>query len=186
MDDGQIVALYWARAESAIAETAKKYGKYCHAIAYNILHNKEDAEECVNDTYMRAWSGMPPQRPNRLSAFLGKITRNLSLNQYEKYTAEKRGSGQAPLALEELRDCVPAAGSVEQVIEDAALLELFNQFLAALPADTRKIFLRRYWYFSPLKEIAAEYGFSESKVKMMLLRARNDLRQRLEEVGVTL
>lgn len=186
MDDGQIIDLYWARSETAIWETANKYSKYCHAIAYNILYNNEDAEECVNDTYLRAWGGMPPQRPNRLSTYLGKITRNLSLNKYEKYTAEKRGFGQVPLVLEELQNCIPAASSVEQTIEDEALAGILNSFLADLPADTRKIFMRRYWYLSPIKEIAADYGFSESKVKMTLFRARNELKQILEKGGIAL
>lgn len=186
MDDGQIIDLYWARSEVAISETANKYNKYCHTIAYNILHNNEDSEECVNDTYMRAWGVMPPQRPNRLSTFLGKITRNLSLNRYEKYTAEKRGFGQVPLVLDELQDCIPATNSVEQTIEDATLIEIFNRFLASLPTNTRKVFIRRYWYLSPIKEIATDYRFSESKVKMTLLRARNELKQILEKEGVIL
>lgn len=186
MDDGQIIDLYWARSETAISETANKYSKYCHTIAFNILHSNEDAEECVNDTYMRAWGVMPPKRPNRLRAFLGKITRNLSLNKYEQYTAEKRGSGQVPLVLDELQDCIPAAGSVEQTIEDAALVEIFNRFLATLSTDTRKVFVRRYWYLSTIKEISEDYSFSESKVKMTLLRARNELKQILEKEGITL
>lgn len=186
MDDKQIIDLYWARSESAISETANKYSKYCHTIAFNILHNNEDSEECVNDTYMRAWGAMPPQKPNRLSTFLGKITRNLALNKYEKYATTKRGGGQMPLALEELQDCIPATNSVEQTIEDAALAEIFNRFLAGLPTNTRKIFMRRYWYLSPIKEIAADYNYSESKVKMTLLRARNELKLLLEKEGVVL
>lgn len=186
MDDGQIIDLYWARSEAAISETASKYSRYCHSIAFNILHNNEDSEECVNDTYMRAWGAMPPQRPNRLSTFLGKITRNLSLNKYEKFTAEKRGFGQVPLVLDELQDCIPSAGSVEQTIEDAALAEVFNRFLTALPTETRKIFMRRYWYLSPIREIAGDYSFSEGKVKMILFRARNDLKRILEKEGIVL
>lgn len=186
MEDGQIIDLYWARSEAAISETTSKYSQYCHFIAFNILQNNEDAEECVNDTYLRAWSVMPPQRPNRLRTFLGKITRNLSLNKYETYTAGKRGFGQVPLALDELQDCIPATGSVEQAIEDAALVEIINRFLAALPTDTRKIFVRRYWYLSSIKEIAGAYRFSESKVKMILMRARNELKQTLEKEGVLL
>lgn len=186
MDDGQIIDLYWARSEAAISETAKKYSKYCHTIAFNILHNHEDSKECVNDTYRRAWGAIPPRRPNRLSTFLGKITRNLSLNKYAQYAAEKRGSGQVPLVLDEQQDCIPAVGSVEQTIEDAALGEIFNRFLDALPTDTRKVFMRRYWYFSPIKEIAEDYNFSQSKVKMTLLRARNELKQILEKEGIGL
>ncbi|WP_031474308.1 RNA polymerase sigma factor [Agathobaculum desmolans] len=186
MDDKQIIDLYWDRSESAISETANKYSKYCNSIAFNILHNNEDSEECVNDTYMRAWAAIPPQCPNRLSTFLGKITRNLALNRYDQYSAAKRGYGQMPLALEELQDCIPSANSVEQTIEDAALVEVINRFLADLPADTRKIFMRRYWYLSPIKEIADDYNFSESKVKMILLRSRNKLKQILEKEDIAL
>lgn len=186
MDDRQIIDLYWERSEAAISETASKYGRYCYTIAFNILHSNEDSEECVNDTYMKAWCAMPPQHPNRLSTFLGKIARNLSLNRYEKFNAEKRGFGQVPLALDELQEAVPAAGSVAQVVEDAALAEIFNCFLAALPTDTRKIFMRRYWYLSSIKEIAADYGYSESKTKMTLLRARNALKQVLEKEDIVL
>lgn len=186
MDDRQITDLYWARSETAIPETADKYGKYCHYIAYNILHIDEDAEECVNDTYMRAWAAMPSKRPNNLKTFLGKITRNLSLNKYEQFVAEKRGSGQIPLILEELKNCIPAASSVEKVVDDIALVEIFNHFLADLPIETRKVFVRRYWYLSPIKEIATDYGMSESKVKMSLFRARNDLKQILTKEGIAL
>lgn len=186
MDDGQIIDLYWARSETAITETANKYSKYCHTIAYNILHSNEDAEECVNDTYMRAWSAMPTQRSTRLSAFLGKITRNLSLNRYEHYAAEKRGMGQVPLALDELHDCIPCSDSVEQTVDDQTLIEIINSFLEFMPTETRKIFMRRYWYLSPIKEIAVDYAISESKTKMTLLRTRNVLRDILEKEGITL
>lgn len=186
MDDNKIIDLYWARSENAISETADKYGKYCRYIAYNILHNDEDSEECLNDTYLKAWGAIPPQRPNRLATFLGKITRNLSLDRYKHYNAEKRGFGQVPLALDELQDCIPATDNVEQIIEDAALVEIFNQFLDALPTDVRKVFMRRYWYLSSIKEIAEDFNFSESKTKMTLHRARNELKQILEKEGVSL
>lgn len=186
MDDEKIIALYWARSEAAIWETANKYNRYCYTIAYSILKNNEDSEECVNDTYMRAWEAIPPKRPNRLSTFLGKITRNLSLNRYERYTAKKRGSGQLTLALDELKECIPAGDNTNQAMDEVALTEIFNGFLAALPADTRKIFMRRYWYFSSVKEIAADYHFSESKIKMILLRTRNELKQILLKEGVIL
>lgn len=186
MNDSKIIDLYWERSEAAISETANKYSKYCHYIAYNILHNNEDSEECVNDTYLRAWGTMPPRRPNQLSTFLGKITRNLSLNKYEWYSAEKRGLGQVPLVLDELQECIPGVNNVEQVVDDMVLVQIFNHFLANLPKDTRKIFVRRYWYLSPIKEIAADYKFSESKVKMMLFRTRNELKQVLEKEGIVL
>ena len=186
MNDKQIVDLYWERSESALSETANKYGRYCHFIAFNILHNNEDSEECVNDTYLRAWNSMPPHRPNMLSTFLGKITRNLSLNRYEQYTAEKRGFGQTALVLDELENCIPATADVEQIIDETALVEVLNYFLASLPKETQKVFMRRYWYLSPIKEIADEYGISESKVKMMLLRQRNNLKMLLEKEGIAI
>ena len=186
MDDKQIVELYWARSENAITKTAEKYGKYCHYIAFHILHNEEDSEECVNDTYLKAWDAIPPQRPSKLSTFLGKITRNLSLDRYRQFTAEKRGCGQATLVLEELEECVPAADNVEQVVDDMVLTDILNNFLGSQPAETRKIFMRRYWYLCSIKEIAADFRMSESKVKMTLLRSRNELKTLLEKEGVVL
>lgn len=186
MEDNQIIDLYWARSESAITETANKYGPYCHTVAYNILNNNEDSEECVNDTYQKAWDSMPPQRPQILRAFLGKITRNLSLNRYEKRMAVKRGAGQLPAALDELEWCVPARSDVEQIIDDLALTQLLNVFLSDLPAEPRKIFMRRYWYLDSIQEIAAAFSISESKVKTTLFRTRNKLKLHLEEEGVVI
>lgn len=186
MEDSHIVNLFFERSETAISETAHKYGRYCYSISYNILHNREDAEECVNDTYVRAWNSIPPNRPTRLSAFLGKITRNLSLNKYEKYTAQKRGSGQVQLILDELENFIPALNSADQSVDDMVLVEVLNGFLASLSVETRKIFMRRYWYFSSIKEIAVDYGMSESKVKMTLMRARNVLKEFLEREGLIL
>ena len=173
MDDKQILDLYWARSERAISETADKYGRYCHSIAYNILHSAEDSEECVNETWLKAWGNIPPKRPDRFPVFLGKITRNLSLNRYKRYNAEKRGGGQTALALHELQECVPAGCCVEGIVDDLALAEAL-------------IFMRRYWYLSSVKEIAADFGMGESKVKMSLLRSRNQLRILLEKEGITL
>lgn len=186
MDEKQIIDLYWDRSENAIAETAKKYGKYCHGIAFNILASREDSEECVNDTYLKAWSVIPPKRPIKLSAFLGKITRNLALNRYERYTAEKRGGGQVALALEELAECIPDPHSVEQAVNDKILADKLNIFLSGLSVEARKIFMRRYWELSSVREIAAAYGISESKVKMSLFRTRGKLRSFLEQEGIAL
>lgn len=184
MEDSEIVDLYWERSENAIAETSKKYARYCYSISFNVLHNHEDAEECVNDTYVRAWNSMPTQRPNRLSTFLGKITRNLSINRYRGYTAEKRGSGQTDVVLLELKECVPSPGSVEQAVDEMALADAVNRFLASLPKAKRIVFMRRYWYLSPIREIAAEYGMNENRVKSMLFRMRNKLKLFLEKEGV--
>lgn len=186
MDDRQILELYQERSEAAISETAKKYGAYCHSIAYYILYNEEDTEECVNDTYLKAWEVIPPQYPNKLSAFLGKITRNLALDKYRYYSREKRNNGQTALVLEELSDCVPATTSTEQVMEDKFLVETLNCFLAELSAEKRKMFLRRYWYLSSIQEIAVDFAVSESKVKMTLLRLRSKLKQILEKEGIYL
>lgn len=186
MDDKEIVALYWARSDTAITETAKKYGAYCFCVAQRILQNREDSEECVNDTYWRAWGAMPDRRPDRLSPFLARITRNLALNRREKGQTEKRGSGQVPLALEELRECIPAADSVERILDDQALAAVLNRFLASLTAEKRQIFLRRYWYLCSIAEIARDCSLSESKVKMSLHRSRAALRQLLEKEGIDL
>lgn len=184
MDDSEIVDLYWERSENAIAETSKKYSRYCRYISFNILQNHEDAEECVNDTYIRAWNSMPTQRPNRLSTFLGKITRNLSINKYRGYTAEKRSAGQTSLALSELEECVPSPESVDQAMDEMALGDAVNRFLASLPPKKRIVFMRRYWYLSPVKEIAGEYGMNENTVKSVLFRVRNELRLFLEKEGI--
>ncbi len=186
MEDNQIVDLYWARSEKAISETSNKYGHYCYYIAYNILHSKEDSEECVNDTYLNAWNAMPDQRPNILSAFLGRITRNLSLQRWEKYTAQKRGAGQVPLVLDELQDCIPATDKTDHIVDDLMLADLLNRFLASLTAEKRIIFMRRYWYLCPVAEIASDFAISESKVKMSLLRSRNELKLLLTKEGIDL
>lgn len=186
MDDSQILELYRARSENAIAETANKYGKYCHYIARNILHDNEESEECVNDTYLKAWENIPPQAPKQLGTFLGKITRNLALNKHKHDTTQKRGAGQVSMALDELQECLPDGSDVEQVVDELVLTEILNQFLVSLPTETRKVFMRRYWYLCSIKEIAADFNISESKVKMLLLRARNELKKTLEKEGFQL
>lgn len=186
MEDNQIIQLYFDRSEEAISQTAIKYGKYCRTIAYNILHNFEDSEECVNDTYWKAWGIIPPRRPSRLAAFLGKITRNLSLDVYRHYTAYKRGGGELPIALEELGDCVSSLGSLDDYADEMVLVDTLNHFLASLSVEHRKIFMRRYWYVSSVKDIADDYDITESKVKMSLLRSRNQLKAVLEKEGIAL
>ena len=186
MRDHEIIELYWARNESAITATAEKYGNYCHTIAYNILRNKEDAEECANDTYLGAWNSIPPQRPNRLSIYLGKITRNLALNRYKRYTAEKRGHGQVVLALSELEACVPSETTVEQTVEENELAAAIDRFLYAKPKLNRNIFVRRYYHLYAIRDIADAYGMSESKVTSLLFRMRNELRRFLEKEGIML
>ncbi len=186
MEDSAIVDLYWAREERALEETHRKYGSYCWTIAHNILKNKEDTEECVNDTYMKAWNAMPPQRPCVLSAFLGKITRNLSLDRVKAGQTRKRGGGQLPMALEELKSCIPADTGLEQTLEKLELSRAVDRFLRTLPPKERCIFLRRYWYVDSLLDIALRYHMSEGGVKSSLHRTRRKLREYLEQEGVAI
>ncbi len=186
MNDRDIVNMYWDRNQRAIAVTAEKYGGYCRSISYSILHSHEDAEECVNDTWFRAWRSMPPKRPKYLAAFLGKITRNLSINLFKRKNAEKRGLGQTELVLSELEECIPDGRTVDRAVEDRVITESVNSFLVGLPEEKRNIFIRRYWYVHPIKDIAAHYGMSESKVASLLFRMRNELKIHLEKDGVYL
>ena len=184
MEDCQIVALYWAREQTAIQATEEKYGRYCRSIIGRILRSDQDRAECVNDVYLGAWNSMPPHRPESLRLFLGKIARRAALHRYEKLTAEKRGLGQVPAALEELAECLPGPEDTEQVFEGMALTELINAFLGDFPSQQRKIFVQRYWYLRSIREIARAYGMGESGVKMSLLRARRELKKRLEREGI--
>ncbi len=186
MKDEAIIALYWARDPQAIAASEDTYGAYCRAVARGILRDERDGEECVSDTWHRAWQTMPPQRPAVLRAFFGKLTRNLALHVYERQHAQKRGGGQVPLALEELEECLPSAHSVEDALEGRALSALLDDFVRELPRRERVIFLRRYWYLCPVKDIARSMGLGESLVKMSLSRSRQKLRQLLEKEGISL
>ncbi len=186
MEDKAIIGLYWARSQEAIRETERKYGPYCRKIAKNILYNDEDTKECVSDTWLKAWNTIPPQRPNRLAVYLGTITRNLALDRWRTGTADKRGGGQVPLALEELGDCLAGKDSEEAWIEDFVLSDLLNRFLGRLNRENRVIFLKRYWYLCPVKDIAQSLGLTESKVKMSLHRSRQRLRAELEKEGISL
>lgn len=186
MDDSIIVDLYFARSEEAIAETDKKYGKYCNYIAYNILRNSEDAEECVNDTYMRAWNAIPPQRPAQLSTYLGKITRNLALNRHKGRSAKKRGEGQVALALSELEECVGGSSKVETLADEMAVVEVINGFLAEQPKLNRVIFVKRYWYLCSVKDIAEELSMNPNRITSMLFRMRKELKKSLEREEIAL
>ena len=182
MEDRQIIDLYWARSEAAIAETEKKYGRYCHYIAYQILYDDEDAKEIVNDTYLKTWNTIPPQRPDPLKPYVGMISRQLALNTYEGQHTQKRG-GQVPLVLDELSECIPANDDGADIGESVALSDALNRFLWALPQRTRNIFVRRYFYISPVAEIAKDFQMKESNVTMHLLRTRKKLAQFLKKEG---
>ncbi len=181
MEDRDIIALYWDRSETAIRETQQKYGKYCYVIAYNILYSHEDAEECVNDTYVKAWETMPPEKPTRLSAYLAAITRNIALNRYAHNHADKRDTHLTEV-YDEAADTIPTP---EKAFSDELILkEAINAFVAALPKETRIIFVRRYWYMSSVKDIAKDYGLSEGTVKSILSRTRKRFKAHLEKEGI--
>lgn len=184
MEDQAIIDLYFARSDQAIRETQDKYGRMLRSIAYGILKSLEDAEECENDTYLKTWNAIPPQRPSVFSAFLSKITRNLSLDRYDELHAQKRGSGEVPALLDELAECLPAGGEVSSHLEEEELSGVINAFLKELKPDARNIFLRRYWFGDSVQEIAEKGGFGASKVKMSLSRSRKALEKVLEEKDV--
>ncbi len=186
MKDTEILDLYWERNENALKETQRVYGKYCYSIAYNILHNREDSDECVNDTWLRAWYVIPPKRPNRLSLFLGTITRNLSFDKWKHKNALKRGNGEMELALDELMECVPASRSTEDIVEAAELERLINDFLHTLPEKECNVFLRRYWYVEEYSEIAKRFHMNLNTVKTSLFRTRGKLKAFLEQEGIVL
>ena len=179
MKDEQIVDLYWQRSEAAISETDNKYGNYCHTIAYNILQNAEDSEECVNDTWFNAWNSMPDKRPARLSPFLGKITRNLAITKGLAKTRDKRGGKAITLALEELDECLASGYDLDSEIEQRELERAINTFVKALPQIEQDLFVLRYWYFETEVAIATRKGFSKSKVNVVLKRVRNKLQRYL-------
>ena len=184
MEDEKIIELYWTRDEGAITATDEKYGNYLKTIAGNILKDERDSQECVSDTYMGAWNAIPPERPSILKAFLGKITRNLSLKKYRDMTADKRGGGETALALEELVECIASGSTVEGQLEGRAITEALNTFLSGLAAEERKIFVLRYWYLESVKDVAARFGYGESKVKMTLKRTRDKLKDHLAKEGI--
>jgi len=184
MDDQRIIQLYLQRSEEAIASTASKYGGFCYSIAYRILSDSRDAEEAVSDTYMDTWNSIPPHIPNCLSAFLGKLTRRNALDRWDHNLAKKRGGGEVLLVLEELKDCISGGGDPQQELECMELREMLNSFVRSLPQPERQIFLCRYWRMDSIAEIAQRYGFSQSKVKSMLLRIRKKLKTQLEKEGI--
>lgn len=181
MNDNEIIELYFQRSEAAIAESGRKYGGYCGTIARNILHSAEDAEECVNDTWRKAWDSIPPSRPSRLSVFLGRITRGLAIDRYRRSSAKKRGSGEVSLCLDELVECVSDRRSIA---EDYILKDALDRFLRGLKADSAELFMLRYWYMQPIKDIARSHSMSEAAVKMKLHRIRTALKEFLETEGI--
>ena len=180
-DDQKIIELYFGRSEQALMETAVKYGRYCTSIAYGILGSREDAQECVSDAYLTAWNAIPPRRPNDLGTYLGKITRNLSIDRLRTRNRDKRGGGEVPLALEELEEVVAGSDSPENEAVRKELTAALNRFLAGLTQQERYVFVRRYWYLDSLTDISEKTGFSGSKVASMLYRLRGRLKKQLIE-----
>ena len=183
MEDAAIVALYWARDEQALAETAAKFGAYCRKIADNILHSAHDAEECENDTWLAAWNSMPTNRPARLAPYLGRITRNLALARVDREAAQKRGSGQTCAPRDELAECVAAPGSVEDSFDAAETGRLISAFLRTQSEEVRSMFILRYFYCEPVEALAARFHCGESRIKTTLLRTRRKLKEHLIKEG---
>lgn len=186
MEDGQIVDLFWARNEAAIDETKNKYGRYCRYIAYQILASNEDAAEVENDTYMKTWNTVPPNRPVSLKAYVGRISRQLSLDRWDTQHTAKRGGGTLPLVLEELSECVTSPADASDLCDRIALRDAMERFLRGLPKRTRNIFIRRYWYVCSIDQIAKDYSMKESAVSMLLLRTRKKLKIFLQKEGFAL
>lgn len=186
MEDQQIIQLYWDRNQAAISATSEKYGNFCRSIAQNILHSREDAEECVNDTYLNAWNSMPPHRPNVLSAFLGKITRNLAFNKYKANHADKRGNGEMTRILDELSECVSDKTDVNEELDRQALIQEIRLFLHTLSPAKRALFVRRYWYADSIPALAKHFNMTENHVSVQLHRLRTRLKAYLSERGFQL
>jgi RNA polymerase sigma-70 factor (ECF subfamily) len=183
MKDEEIVKLYWVRDEQAISESSAKYGSYCMTIAWNILSDDEDAKECVNDTWLHAWNSMPPQKPSLLSSFLGKITRNLSINRYKEKHRVKRGGNNIDLILEELEDVVSGNESPEETILKSELKKEMDNFLSSLPDIQKFMFIRRYWYADSISDIASRFATTNNNVSVTLSRIRKELRSHLRGRG---
>ena len=177
MEDTDIIVRYWKRDETALTATSEKYGGYCYTIAFQVLNEPNDTEETVNDTYWELWNSIPPHRPQWLCAFIGKITRRLAISRLRHKNAAKRGGGEYAVTLDELSECIPDHRDPATAIESQQITAVVNRFLHGLPTTERSVFVCRYWYMMPVKKIAGQYRFSESKVKSMLLRTRQKLKR---------
>ena len=185
MEDLEIIGLFFKRDEKAITETVVKYGTFCHNIALNILSINEDAEECVNDTYLQAWNSIPPQKPDKLGAWLGKVVRNIAYNLWKKNHRQKRYAGMEEI-LNELEDCIPSPAAVERQIEEQELTEVINIWLASLPRNDRILFMRRYWNGETANTLAEESGTSPANIAKKMYRLRQNLKSKLEREGYSL
>lgn len=184
MTDEEIVALYWNRDEAAIRETGTKYGAYCRRVAGNLLPSAEDAEECISDTWLRAWNAIPPQRPANLRAFLAKLTRNLAFDRWKAQGADKRGGGELPLVLDELAECVSGGADAESALLTKELGAAVNRFVRGLPARDAALFVGRYFYAEPVAALAQRCGMTPNHAAVRLSRVRRKLREYLEQEGL--
>lgn len=185
MEDNEIIELFWQRSQQAITETDGKYGGRLQNLSMNILHDREDAEECVNDTYHATWNTLPPERPNYFFAYLAKLARNFSFGKYDYYHAQKRNVTVVELS-EELENCIPSPDDLEQRLDSKEIGRIISDFLYAQSVEMRTVFVRRYWYMESVKDISHAFQISESKVKSILFRMRNKLRNHLEKEGIHL
>ena len=183
MEDSSIIDLFFERSEQAIDELDKKYGSTVRKTAVNILNDRQDADECANDAYLGVWNSIPPHRPDSLAGYVCRITRNLAISRFRRETAAKRNNG-LDLVLEELEDCIPSGMNVEKEIEAKELAAAVNRFLSVLDYDDRFIFVRRYWYADPVKEIAAAMNSSPNRISLHLFRLREKLRNTLKKEGL--
>jgi len=181
LKDSNIIKLYNDRDESAIAVTREKYNNFCYSIAFSVLNNNEDVIEVLNDTYLAVWNAIPPEKPLSFSAFIGRITRNIALKRHRSRSAMKRKGSVADISLDELDECIPTRMTVEAEMEAKDLTRVLNEFLSSLSQKDRKVFVRRYWYMDKVSDIAKRFGYSESKVKMILLRTREKLAEKLRK-----
>lgn len=186
MDDSEIVRLFWDRNESAVSAAAKKHGKRCRSIAENILHNREDAEDCVNEAYLKIWNLIPPNSPQVLGAFMSKIVKYTAIDMLKTRHADKRENGDIPLAFEELEDCISDKSDIESAYERQELIDKINDFLRTIPIENRRVFILRYWYCCELSEIAKRFGTRKNTISVMLNRTRKKLREYLEKEGYEL
>lgn len=186
MDDRHIVELFLERSEEAILQTDIKYGRYCHRVAFNVLGNNEDSEECVNDAYMRVWNSIPPNEPDSLSAYVGKVTRNIALDKLRQKNSDKRGNGEVPVLLDELAECLSGADEYERRMDSEEIVNALNSFLEGLSATERGVFMRRYWMAEPIADVAERYDISVSKTTTMLFRLRGRLKKHFMKEGISL
>ena len=186
MDDRRIVELFLERSEEAILETDIKYGRYCHKIAFNVLGNDEDSEECVNDAYMRAWGSIPPNEPDSMASYIGRITRNLALDKLRQKQSDKRGNGEVPVVLDELAECVSGHDELERRQDSAEIAAAIDSFLDELNSVERGVFMRRYWMMEPIADVANRYDISVSKTTTVLFRLRNRLKKHFMKEGIPL